>query len=317
MRTKKISFEGNGQTAESLGPRGHKRRSPVLGVQNSLLFWSMWLVLPGLMILALAAFPSRAGAQDISEGEQLFTSKGCTACHTIGGGDLVGPDLAGVTTRTEKDWLARWLKEPDKMLAEGDATATELFEKYNKVPMPNLGLTDAEVASLIAYFESLDSGGTTAPTSSAVTLPAGDAERGKAFFVGTTRFSGGGPACMACHSVAGIGALGGGNLGPDLTTSGYIVSETAFATFISAPTTQTMSAVWKGTPLTEQEQADLYAFLGKASVAQREPSALTQIAMLSGGTAIVLIALAQIWWRKRLAGVRRPMVERAQAKSSR
>ena len=282
--------------------------------RSSLLFWTLWLVPLGFMILALAAFPSRAGAQDISEGEQLFTAKGCNACHSIGGGDLVGPDLAGVTTRRDAAWLTRWLKEPDKVLAEGDATATELFDKYNKVPMPNLGLTDSEVASLVAYFASLDSGGTTAPTTSAVTLPAGDTDRGRAYFVGDKRFANGGPQCMSCHSVAGIGALGGGNLGPDLTTSGYIVSETAFASFISAPSTTTMGAVWANTPLTEQEQADLYAFLSKAAVAQREPSALAQIAMLSGGSAIVLIALAQVWWRKRLAGVRKPMIERAHAK---
>ena len=266
------------------------------------------------MILALATPPSRAGAQDISEGEKLFTEKGCTACHTIGGGDLVGPDLAGVTTRRDKAWLTRWIKEPDKVLAEGDATATELFEKYNKIPMPNLGLTDSDVASLIAYFESLDSGGASAPTVAVPALPAGDADRGKAFFMGTTRFENGGPACMVCHSVAGIGALGGGNLGPDLTTSGYIVSDTAFTTFISAPSTTTMGAVWANTPLIEQEQADLYAFLSKASVTQREPSALTQIAMLSGGGTIVLIALAQVWWRKRLAGVRKPMIARANAR---
>lgn len=283
----------------------------------SLLFWTLWLVPLGLMILALAALPSRAGAQDISEGERLFTEKGCAACHTIGGGDLVGPDLAGVTTRRDKAWLTRWLKEPDKVLAEGDATATELFEKYNKIPMPNLGLTDSEVAALVAYFEGLDEGSTPAPTAVVAALPAGDAERGKALFMGTARFENGGPACMVCHSVAGIGALGGGNLGPDLTTSGYIVSDTAFATFIRAPSTQTMGAVWANTPLTEQEQADLYAFLSKASITQREPSALTQIAMLSGGSAIVFIALAQVWWRKRLVGIRKPMVARANAKSGR
>ena len=283
--------------------------------RSSLLFWTLWLVPLGLVILALATSPSRAGAQDISEGESLFTEKGCNACHTIGGGVLVGPDLAGVTTRRDKAWLARWLKEPDKVLAEGDPIATELFETANKIPMHNLGLSDSEIASLIAYFESLDAGAAPEATAvPAVTLPPGDEEHGKALFMGTARFENGGPACMVCHSVAGIGALGGGNLGPDLTTSGYIVSDTAFTTFISAPSTTTMGAVWANTPLIEQEQADLYAFLSKASVTQREPSALTQIAMLSGGGTIVLIALAQVWWRKRLAGVRKPMIARANAR---
>ena len=85
-----------------------------------------------------------------SDGETLFKEK-CVACHTIGGGDLVGPDLAGVTERASNEWLANWLTAPDQMLAAGDPVATELFNKYNKIPMPNLGLTPDQVASLIAY----------------------------------------------------------------------------------------------------------------------------------------------------------------------
>lgn len=265
-----------------------------------------------MMTITGVAFAKPLGQAE--DGEALFTERGCTACHTVGGGDLVGPDLAGVTTRRDKAWLMRWIKEPDKMLAEGDPTATNLFETYNKIPMPNMGLTDSEADSLVAYFENLDSGGPSAPAPEVVDLPVGDAENGKALFMGMTPFTNGGPQCMSCHSIAGIGALGGGNLGPDLTTSGYIVSDTAFATFISAPSTTTMGAVWANTPLTEQEQADLYAFLRKASVAQRESSALAQIAMLSSGSAIMLIALGQVWWRKRLVGVRKPMIERANAR---
>jgi hypothetical protein len=113
--------------------------------------------------------------------------------------------------------------------------------------------------------------------------------------------------------VAGIGALGGGNLGPDLTTSGFVKSDAAFATFMGAPSTLTMGAIWKNTPLTAQEQADLYAFLSKATVTQREPSALLQIALLSVAGAAALIVLAQVYWGKRLRGVRKPMIERTLA----
>ena len=242
-----------------------------------------------------------------SDGETLFKEK-CVACHTIGGGDLVGPDLAGVTERASNEWLANWLTAPEQMLAAGDPVATELFNKYNKIPMPNLGLTPDQVASLIAY---LGSGTTTG--GAAAGLPAGDATRGKAYFVGNKRFENGGPQCMSCHSVAGIGALGGGNLGPDLTTSGFVQSDAAFASFMGAPSTTTMGAIWVNTPLTPQEQADLYVFLSKAVVAQREPSALLQIALLAIAGAAALIALAQIYWGKRLRGVRRPMIERTLA----
>ena len=48
-----------------------------------------------------------------------FESK-CLACHSIGQGRKLGPDLAGVTKRRTTAWLAKWLKAPEKML-ESDA----------------------------------------------------------------------------------------------------------------------------------------------------------------------------------------------------
>jgi protein SCO1 len=85
-------------------------------------------------------------------GVLLFQSR-CSACHTIGQGDRVGPDLAGVTTRRERAWLARYLAVPDQMLAEGDPIALALFAQYKNVPMPNLRLSETDVAALLAYLE--------------------------------------------------------------------------------------------------------------------------------------------------------------------
>ena len=284
--------------------------------KTSLHFWTLWLIPLGFLILALAVLPSPAGAQDVSEGEKLFTEKGCSACHTVGGGDLVGPDLAGVTTRRDKAWLTRWLKEPDKVLAEGDATATELFEKYNKIPMPNLGLTDSDVAALIAYFESVDSANVPAPSAApAVQLPTGNAENGKALFMGTMPLANGGPHCIACHSVAGVGALEGGNLGPDLTAVfNRYGGQAGLSAFLTQPSTVTMGAVWANRSMTEQEVADLVAFFETTTAPVRPASTLWTLAGLSGGGAAVFIATAQIWWRKRLVGVRKPMIERANAR---
>ncbi len=84
--------------------------------------------------------------------EYLFESR-CGACHTIGNGDRVGPDLAGVTARRDRAWLSRYLAEPDRMRAEGDPIATALFAKYNNVPMPNLRLSGIEIAALLSFLE--------------------------------------------------------------------------------------------------------------------------------------------------------------------
>src|SRR5207248_452128 len=67
-------------------------------------------------------------------GQYLF-AKECAACHTIGQGDRIGPDLLGVTEVRDRAWLRRYIHEPDKMLAEKDPIAVALFEKYKGVRM--------------------------------------------------------------------------------------------------------------------------------------------------------------------------------------
>jgi cytochrome oxidase Cu insertion factor (SCO1/SenC/PrrC family) len=96
--------------------------------------------------------------RQMSKGEQLFRTR-CSSCHTVGKeiGSLaaqhsVGPDLQGVGERRPKEWLERWLKQPDRMIAEKDPTAIALLERY-KVPMPNLRLNNVEVTALLEYLD--------------------------------------------------------------------------------------------------------------------------------------------------------------------
>ena len=87
-------------------------------------------------------------------GKLAFESK-CLACHSIGQGKKLGPDLADVTRRRSDDWLKRWLKAPEKMLA-ADKDAKALLKQYNNLPMPNQGLSDNEIGQYIAYFHWVD-----------------------------------------------------------------------------------------------------------------------------------------------------------------
>jgi protein SCO1/2 len=84
--------------------------------------------------------------------QHLFQSR-CGVCHTIGQGDKVGPDLRDVTSRRDRGWLARYIQAPDELLAAGDPVATSLYRKYKEVRMPNLHLSSADVAGLIAYLQ--------------------------------------------------------------------------------------------------------------------------------------------------------------------
>jgi protein SCO1/2 len=95
---------------------------------------------------------ANAQALDVNRAQFTFQSR-CASCHTIGGGDRIGPDLKGVTERRDRRWLGRYLQEPEKVLAEGDATAQELFNKYKQVRMPNLKLGEEDVEVLLSYIK--------------------------------------------------------------------------------------------------------------------------------------------------------------------
>ncbi|MBZ5507518.1 MAG: SCO family protein [Acidobacteriia bacterium] len=86
------------------------------------------------------------------KGQYIFATH-CAACHTIGHGDKIGPDLRGVTSLRDRAWLARFIARPDQMIAEGDPVATELFKKYKQVNMPDLRLADEDIHALIDYMQ--------------------------------------------------------------------------------------------------------------------------------------------------------------------
>jgi len=86
-------------------------------------------------------------------GAYLFETR-CAACHTIGHGDGLGPDLAGVVESRNRAWITRYVAAPDQVLKSGDPIAKSLLAQYKKIRMPNLRLGDADVEALIRYMES-------------------------------------------------------------------------------------------------------------------------------------------------------------------
>ncbi len=97
-----------------------------------------------------AEVPARRMA--IDHGQYMFTNH-CAACHTIGRGTQLGPDLLGVTTARDRDWLTRFILTPDRVRAAGDPIALALRAKYKHVVMPNLGLNGGDANLLIDYID--------------------------------------------------------------------------------------------------------------------------------------------------------------------
>ena len=83
-----------------------------------------------------------ASDSDASEGQRLYTSLGCRACHIVGpSGGYVGPPLTDTQTRLQPGWVFAWLKGPQKWRAD--------------VRCPDYGLTDTDALRLTSYLETL------------------------------------------------------------------------------------------------------------------------------------------------------------------
>lgn len=118
--------------------------------QGGLLGLGLALLAALWALSAASAGAQTQGTERVQQGARIF-QQNCASCHTIGKGDSLGPDLAGVTARRDQAWLRRWIAQPDRMLAEKDPIATELLQKYKNLPMPNLNLTAEQVEALLAY----------------------------------------------------------------------------------------------------------------------------------------------------------------------
>ena len=89
---------------------------------------------------------------DIDNGKAVFTKKGCPACHKLGGGKLVGPDLKGVTARRNPLWIERMILHPEIMLQQ-DQTAKDLLRQH-LTPMANQNVNpDSELPAILAYLK--------------------------------------------------------------------------------------------------------------------------------------------------------------------
>ena len=280
------------------------------------------LSLAGSLILGLGFI---AGAtplpQPVTDGQAVFQQK-CASCHTIGGGKTAGPDLKGVTAKRDRAWLKNFIMAPDRMIAQKDPVALQLLQEFNNIPMPNMGISDADASALLDY---LDAQGGAAPasksaqTQQSTTQPAqpqaadasnGDPASGQAIFTGAKSFQNGGPPCIACHSTAGAGAMGGGAMGPDLTQAyTKFGGDTGISPMLASLPFPTMKPLYDNRTLTPEEQADLKAFL-QASAAQQPIQALPLLAILTLLGLAILLVIAHSVWRKRTTSVRKSLVGR-------
>lgn len=89
-------------------------------------------------------------------GKKLFLNK-CASCHNRNMKDaLTGPALSGVEARWSeypKEDLYRFVRNSQKMIAEGHPQALEIWEVYKPTIMNNFKLTDKEIDAILTFVE--------------------------------------------------------------------------------------------------------------------------------------------------------------------
>jgi protein SCO1/2 len=138
------------------GATGEWARNSVLGDLESVAL-AVRSMDPKWRPAAGASRPPQAIKVDLAArpGQALY-KRLCAGCHSVGKGDRVGPDLAGILGRRDRDWLVGFIADPDKMRAQKDPAALELAARFPAVRMPAMGITPRDAADLIAYMVHLD-----------------------------------------------------------------------------------------------------------------------------------------------------------------
>lgn len=258
----------------------------------------------------LLAMPAQA-----QESADYFRQN-CMSCHTIGGGRLTGPDLKNVSERQDRDWLARFILNPQGVIDSGDAYAGKLLQEARGVMMPTIaGITQDRTLALLDMIDAesqLEESQFIGLQLSDRPFTDKDVELGRSLFTGAKPLDGGGPACISCHTVKGLGMLGGGRLGVDLTrVYERLEGRRNLASWLLAPATATMQPVFRDHPLTSDEILALVALFERSATEGGEdsPAPLLSFFLFGLGGAVVGLLLLDSTWKNRLRAVRRPLLE--------
>jgi nitric oxide reductase subunit C len=150
---------------------------------------------------SLSQLPKRTGEAKLDDrvaaGKWVWQKHNCNDCHTILGiGGYYAPDLTKVMSYRDNEWVARFLKDPEKVWP-------------NPRRMPNLHLTDEEITDLIAFLNwvnGIDTNGW--PPKPLIATAVTSTSKGEEVYKAQ--------GCSACHTLAGVG----GKVGPDLSHVG-------------------------------------------------------------------------------------------------
>lgn len=244
-----------------------------------------------------------------------YFRQNCTSCHTIGGGRLAGPDLKDVTGRQDRQWLVRFILDPQGVIAGGDPYAAKLVDDARGVVMPKpVGITKERAEAILDLIEAeskLESSQFAGLQISSEPFTETDVSLGREYFTGIRSLENGGASCLSCHSVRGTGVLGGGRLGPDLSlVYERLEGRTNLSAWLSSPATTTMQPLFKDRPLKPEEIHALVAYFENSALRGGEETMRGPVAflLLGLGAAVAGLVMFDSMWRQRFRSVRSVLI---------
>ena len=144
-----------------------------------------------------------------TRGKELFETRGCMGCHSIGEGDsrvggTFAANLSRVGEKMNYDYMVRWIHDPSEVTPDPDVPD----ELRPRPVMPSLRLTEAESRDIAAYLsqQRTDQEYPPAPYMD-------DPQMAEAGLVAIRHYG-----CAGCHEISGLEEEG--RIGTDLTVEG-------------------------------------------------------------------------------------------------
>ncbi|MCW5823700.1 MAG: cytochrome c [Cyanobacteria bacterium TGS_CYA1] len=240
---------------------------------------------PAILVTAICCFATSANAQNTN---QLFTEK-CAGCHTVGGGALVGPDLASVSSWNVSDLrsaVKRMEQSAGPLKDEEVDALVDFLKQQNNLPSP---ATKNKETSKTTQEQ---------PETSQI-LELASSENGKKLFTGQTALQNGGLSCIACHQSNGRG----GNMGPDLTLITKKFPGNALVSGIEKTPYKVMKSAYKAHPVTHQEALDIAAYLNETAKIETKHERTSPLTV-GAGIALAVLGLIAFGYRNRKGSAR-------------
>jgi mono/diheme cytochrome c family protein len=133
---------------------------------------TIMLSAPGLLWAQdSTATAAPAGGGDVAKGESLFKNN-CAQCHAVTDERVVGPGLKGSTSRNDMQWLIKWVRNSQAMIAAGDPYGVKIYNEYSKAQMTSFpNLSEDDIKGIFAYVD--QAAAAPAPTAAAAGTAAG------------------------------------------------------------------------------------------------------------------------------------------------